>query len=97
VRAAVVRLAVRRADLILPTSLAVAAEMISCYAVPPARTRVLSWGVSAVLVAARASVSAAAVRQAFGIPADATVVLSRFVVHLRFVGPTRSCPRSPAL
>ncbi len=42
-RAAVLRLALRQADLVLPTSAAVATEVTSGYAVPPARTRVLSW------------------------------------------------------
>lgn len=75
-RASVVWLAARRADLLLPTSPAVAAEMINRYHVPPSRTRVYSWGVAENLIAARPSISPAAVRQAFGIPAGATVVLS---------------------
>jgi glycosyltransferase involved in cell wall biosynthesis len=75
-RAAVIRLAARRADLVLPTSPAVAAEMISRYSVPPSRTRVFSWGVAENLIAAHPSISPDAVRRAFGIPAGATVVLS---------------------
>ena len=75
-RAAVIRLAVRRADLVLPTSAEVAAEMTDRYMVPPARTRVLSWGVADELISALSSVCPRAVRPAFGIPAGATVVLS---------------------
>jgi hypothetical protein len=75
-RSAVIRLAASRADLVLPTSAEVAAEMMSRYAVPAARTRVLSWGVSEELISARPWVRPDAIRSAFGIPADATVVLS---------------------
>lgn len=75
-RAAVIWLAVRRADLVLPTSAAVAAEMTGRYRVSVSRTRVLSWGVAENLIDARASVCPGAVRRAYGIPADATVVLS---------------------
>jgi glycosyltransferase involved in cell wall biosynthesis len=75
-RAAVVRLAARRADLVLPTSAEVAAEMTSRYAVPAERTRVLSWGVPDELISARPCVRPDAIRSAFGIPAQATVVLS---------------------
>ena len=45
-RAAVIWLAAHRADLVLPTSAAVAAEMIERYRVPASRTQVLPWGVS---------------------------------------------------
>jgi glycosyltransferase involved in cell wall biosynthesis len=75
-RAAVIRLAVRRADLVLPTSAEVAGEMMNRYRVSAARIRVLSWGVADELISARASVRPDAIRSAFGIPADATVVLS---------------------
>lgn len=75
-RAAVIWLAARRADLVLPTSAAVGAEMIKRYRVPASRTQVLSWGVAENLIAALPSISPSAVRRAFGIPADATVVLS---------------------
>jgi glycosyltransferase involved in cell wall biosynthesis len=75
-RAAAIRLALRRADLVLPTSAEVAAEMADRYRVPPARTRVLSWGVPASMISALPGISAAAVRSDFGIPGDATVVLS---------------------
>jgi glycosyltransferase involved in cell wall biosynthesis len=75
-KAAVIRLAVSRADLVLPTSAEVAAEMMDRYAVPAARTRVLSWGVADELIAALSSVRPAAVRAAYGIPAGATMVLS---------------------
>jgi glycosyltransferase involved in cell wall biosynthesis len=75
-RAATLRLALRRADLVLPTSAEVAAQLADCYGVPPARTRVLSWGVSASMISALPRISAAAVRSEYGIPADATVVLS---------------------
>jgi glycosyltransferase involved in cell wall biosynthesis len=73
-RAAVIRLAVGRADLVLPTSAEVAAEMTGRYAVPEARSRVLSWGVADELISAQ--VRPDAIRSAFGIPAGATVVLS---------------------
>src|SRR6266581_7294993 len=75
-RAAVIRLALRRAGLVLPTSAEAAAEATGRYRVPRARIQVLSWGVSADLISARPRISAAAVRQEFGIPACATVVLS---------------------
>jgi glycosyltransferase involved in cell wall biosynthesis len=76
VRAAVVRHALHRADLVLPTSAEVAAEVTNAYGIPAARTRILSWGVSADMIAARPLVSADAVRSSFGIPANATVALS---------------------
>jgi hypothetical protein len=75
-RAAVIQLALRRADVVLPCSAEVAAEVTGRYAFPPERAPVLSWGVSEDLIAARPSISAQAVRSAFGIPADAMVVLS---------------------
>jgi glycosyltransferase involved in cell wall biosynthesis len=75
-RAAVVRRAVQRADLILPTSAWAAAEMVGRYAVPPTRVRVFSWGVDETLVAAHPSIPPGPVRAALGIPADATAVLS---------------------
>jgi glycosyltransferase involved in cell wall biosynthesis len=74
VRASVVRRAVRRAGLVLPTSPSVAAEMIDRYAVSPARVRVFSWGVDEALIAAHPSPGK--VRASLGIPAGATVVLS---------------------
>jgi glycosyltransferase involved in cell wall biosynthesis len=76
IRATVIRLALRRADVVLPCSAEVAAEVTGRYAVPAERAPILSWGVSADLIAARPSISARAVRSEFGIPADATVVLS---------------------
>lgn len=75
-RAAVIRLAVNRADLVLPTSAQVAAEMMSRYAAPAARTRVLSWGVTDELISVQPSIRRDAIRSAFGLPPDATVVLS---------------------
>jgi glycosyltransferase involved in cell wall biosynthesis len=75
-RAAVIRLALRRADLVLPTSAEVAAEVADRYRVPAARIQLLSWGVSADLIELLPTISASAVRAEFGIPADATVVLS---------------------
>ena len=72
----VVRLALRRADLVLPTSAEVAAELADRYRVRPARIRVLSWGVSADLIQRLLTISAATVRSDLGIPADATVLLS---------------------
>jgi glycosyltransferase involved in cell wall biosynthesis len=76
VRGAVLFLALRRADLVLTTSAAVAGELMSDYAVPQARIGVLSWGVAQERIAARPSISPGPVRAALGIPADATVVLS---------------------
>jgi glycosyltransferase involved in cell wall biosynthesis len=73
-RSAVIRLAAGRSDLVLPTSAEVADEMMSRYAVPAARTRVLSWGVAEELISA--VVYPNAIRSAFGIPAGRTVVLS---------------------
>ena len=75
-RASVVRFAVRRAGLVLPTSPSVAAEMIDRYAVPSTRVRVFSWGVAEALIAAQPSISAGSVRASLGIPANATAVLS---------------------
>ncbi len=75
-RAAMVRLAVSQADLVLPTSAEVAGELTRGYAVPLERMRVLSWGVAQELIAARPLISAGPVRSALGVPADATVVLS---------------------
>jgi glycosyltransferase involved in cell wall biosynthesis len=75
-RATVIRLALRRANLVLPTSAEVAAELADRYRVPPTRIRVLSWGVSADLIQRLPTISAATVRSDLGIPADATVVLS---------------------
>jgi glycosyltransferase involved in cell wall biosynthesis len=75
-RAAVARRALHSADLALPTSSAVAAELTSRYALPPARVRVLSWGVEDALIEMRSRVNASAARAEFGLPADATIVLS---------------------
>jgi glycosyltransferase involved in cell wall biosynthesis len=75
-RAAVIRMAVARADLVLPTSAEVAAEMIGRYRVPAWRTRVLSWGVAEELIAAQPSIRPETIRASWGIPRDATVVLS---------------------
>jgi hypothetical protein len=86
-RSALARLALRRADLALPTSKAAAAEIMGRYAVSAARVRVLSWGVDETLISASDTISAAAVRSAYGIPEDATVALS-----VRSVSPTyRTC------
>lgn len=75
-RAAIVTLALRRADLALTTSTAAAAELTSRYAMPPGRVQVLSWGVEQKLISARESISAVAVRAEYGIPPAATVVLA---------------------
>lgn len=75
-RAAMLRTALRRADMVLPCSAELGVEVMGRYAVPPARVRVLSWGVAEDLIAAHSSISREAVRLAFGIPGDATVVLS---------------------
>jgi glycosyltransferase involved in cell wall biosynthesis len=75
-RAAVIRLALRRANLVLPTSAEVAAEVAARYRVPAARIRVLSWGVPDILFARLSSVSTASIREQLGVPPQATVVLS---------------------
>jgi glycosyltransferase involved in cell wall biosynthesis len=75
-RAAVARLALRRADLVLPTSAEVAEEVSDRYQVPRQRTEVLSWGVPEELISALPGIRPASVRSAYGIPASATVVLS---------------------
>lgn len=76
VRASVARLALNRADLVLPTSAEVAGEVNSRYRVSAERIKVLSWGVSEELIAALPEVCPGDVRSAFGIPSGATVVLS---------------------
>jgi len=76
VRAAVIRLAVSRATMVLPTSAEVATEMMSRYAVPAARTRVLSWGVADELISVQPAIRPDATRSAFGLPPAATVVVS---------------------
>jgi glycosyltransferase involved in cell wall biosynthesis len=75
-RAAVVRLALRKADLVMPTSTAVAREVTTHYGVQAKRVRVLSWGVGETLIAAQSSISRNVVRSAYEIPAQAIVVLS---------------------
>ncbi len=75
-RAAFAGLALRRADLVVPTSAEVASHVTSRYRVPAARTRLLSWGVAPELITALPSISAGVVRAALRIPARATVVLS---------------------
>ena len=75
-RAAVTRRALHSADLALPTSSAVAAELTRRYALPPGRVRVLSWGVEDALIEMRSRVQADAARAEFGLPAEATIVLS---------------------
>jgi len=75
-RAVMLALVLRRGDMVLPCSAELGAELRNRYKVSPARMRVLSWGVAEDLIAARCRVSPAAVRGGFGIPSDATVVLS---------------------
>jgi len=75
-RAAVIRLAANRADMVLPTSTEAATEMMSRYAVPAARTRVLSWGVADELISVQPSIDPDAIRSEFGLPRGATVVIS---------------------
>jgi glycosyltransferase involved in cell wall biosynthesis len=76
IRAAMLGVALRRADVVLPCSAELGAEVMERYAVSPARVNVLSWGVAEDLIAVHSSISRSAVRWAFGIPDDATVVLS---------------------
>jgi glycosyltransferase involved in cell wall biosynthesis len=75
-RAAVIWLALRRADLALPTSGEAAAELAIRYRAPAARIRTLSWGVPDHLFDRAGAVSRAAVRTRYGVPPAATVVLS---------------------
>jgi glycosyltransferase involved in cell wall biosynthesis len=72
----VARLALRRADLVLPTSTEVAEEVSDRYRVPRQRTEVLSWGVPEELITALSAIRPQSVRSAYGIPPSATVVLS---------------------
>lgn len=75
-RAAVIRQALRQADMVLPCSPDVAAEVTGRYAVPSTQTQVFSWGVAADLIAAHPAIDRAAVRSDFGLPRYSTVVLS---------------------
>ncbi|MGY4909856.1 glycosyltransferase family 4 protein [Micromonospora aurantiaca (nom. illeg.)] len=72
----VARAALLRADLVVPTSGAVRGEVTQRYRVPPDRSVTLSWGVDDELIRDRDVVDRAAVRARFGIPGDATAVLS---------------------
>ena len=75
-RAAILRFALYRADMVLPCSAELGAEIAGRYGVPADRMRVLSWGVAEHLIAARPRISASIVRAELGMPADATVILS---------------------
>jgi len=76
VRAAVLQLALRRGHMVLPVSEELRAEIVGRYAISAERVQVLSWGVVEDLIAAQPLISPKAVRSRFGIPHDATVVLS---------------------
>ncbi|GGR87284.1 hypothetical protein GCM10010269_28010 [Streptomyces humidus] len=75
-RASVARLALRRADRVVPTSREVAEHVESRYRVLRSRITVLSWGVPDVLLDAGSDVDPRTTRARYGIPAGATVVLS---------------------
>ena len=75
-RAAMLRLALRQADMVLPCSAELGAEVATRYAVPADRMQVLSWGVAGHLIATQPSISPSGIRAGFGIPPNATVVLS---------------------
>ncbi len=81
-RALVARLALRRADLVLPTSREVAATVANRYRVPQGTVTVLSWGVPDHLLDqnrhdhSRQREEARLTRAKYGIPADATLVTS---------------------
>ena len=75
-RAAVLRLALRRGDMVLPGSWELRTEIVECYAIPAERVEVHSWGVSEELIAARPLISPESVRASLGIPDGAIVVLS---------------------
>ncbi|WP_200210540.1 glycosyltransferase family 4 protein [Micromonospora coerulea] len=72
----VTRHAFRRADLVLPTSASLTAEVTTRYRIPTARTATLSWGVDDALLGLRDTVRRSEVRREFGVPAGATVLLS---------------------
>ncbi|MFI7577238.1 glycosyltransferase family 4 protein [Micromonospora sp. NPDC049497] len=72
----VTRRAFRRADLVLPTSASVTAEVTTRYRIPASRTATLSWGVDDSLFRLRDTVRRADVRRGLGVPVDATVVLA---------------------
>ncbi|TDU03432.1 glycosyltransferase involved in cell wall biosynthesis [Streptomyces sp. 846.5] len=75
-RALVARLALRRADQVLPTSREVAAKVANCYRITPSRITVLSWGVPDILLDSNDGADPRQTRARFGITADSTVVLS---------------------
>jgi glycosyltransferase involved in cell wall biosynthesis len=81
-RALVARVALRRAQLVLPTSREVAATVANRYQVPERRITVLSWGVPDELLDGRdvddiaRNEEARLTRLRFGIPVESTVVLS---------------------
>ncbi|MEH1015180.1 glycosyltransferase family 4 protein [Micromonospora sp. CPCC 206060] len=72
----VARRVLRGANLVVPTSASVTEEVTGRYRVPAARTATLSWGVDDALIGSRDQVRPSAVRREFGIPEQATVVLS---------------------
>ncbi|MFJ3235807.1 glycosyltransferase family 4 protein [Streptomyces sp. NPDC086787] len=75
-RAAVARLALRHAARVVPTSREVAELVANRYRVPRSRIRALSWGVPDALLDAGSDTDALVTRARYGIPAEATVVLS---------------------
>ncbi|MFF7892626.1 glycosyltransferase family 4 protein [Streptomyces sp. NPDC007907] len=75
-RALVARLALRRASRVVPTSREVAELVRNRYGVPGPRITVLSWGVPDVLLDAGNDADPRPTRVKYGIPAEATVVLS---------------------
>ncbi|MEV5436052.1 glycosyltransferase family 4 protein [Streptomyces sp. NPDC052682] len=75
-RALVARLALRRAARVVPTSREVAELVASRYRVPHPRITVLSWGVPDALLDAGYDADSRSTRVKYGIPAEATVVLS---------------------
>ncbi|MEU8044019.1 glycosyltransferase family 4 protein [Micromonospora echinofusca] len=75
-RGSVVRAALRRADVVLPTSAAVTKELVDRYQVPVERTDTISWGVDDRFGEIRDDVRPDDVRRRHGIPLDATVLFS---------------------
>ncbi|WP_149180122.1 glycosyltransferase family 4 protein [Streptomyces sp. TRM49041] len=75
-RALVARLALQRAARVVPTSREVAELVASRYRVLRSRITVLSWGVPDVLLDGGNDADPRSTRAKYGIPADATVVLS---------------------
>jgi glycosyltransferase involved in cell wall biosynthesis len=76
VRRWLVRMALRRADLVLPTSASMSREVVEGHGIPTARVQTVSWGVDDALFDLATRIDPKRVRLRYGIPPAATVVLS---------------------